>query len=158
MKFEQRQGPFFPYQEHRFENAAGRFEGMMDSNGGDKQFHGAVRFSTRVPAQTLANPIARRPNISESHSQTRVLEYPFSAPFLYTKGYLRVQGRACWSPAAAARYSEAAQGSRPRTAAPAACALACPRPLPQTAWRTGRCSDRARTAQARSATAACVRV
>ena len=26
--------------------------------------------STRVPARTLANPIARRPNISESHSET----------------------------------------------------------------------------------------
>ena len=33
--------------------------------------------STRVPARTLANPIARRLNISESHSETRVLEYPF---------------------------------------------------------------------------------
>ena len=29
-----------------------------------------VRLSTRVPARTLANPIARRPNISESHSET----------------------------------------------------------------------------------------
>ena len=36
--------------------------------------------STRVPARTLANPIARRPNIRESHSETRVLEYPFSSP------------------------------------------------------------------------------
>ena len=26
--------------------------------------------STRVPARTLANPIARRPNIGESHSET----------------------------------------------------------------------------------------
>ena len=43
-----------------------------------------------VPARTLANTIARRPNISESHSETRVLEYSFSTPFFRTKGYLRV--------------------------------------------------------------------
>ena len=33
-----------------------------------------------------------RPNISESHSETRVLEYPFSTTFRHTKGYLRVLG------------------------------------------------------------------
>ena len=30
----------------------------------------ALQVSTRVPAPTLANPIARRPNIGESHSET----------------------------------------------------------------------------------------
>ena len=30
--------------------------------------------------------------MSESHSETRVLEYPFSTPFIHTKGYLRVLG------------------------------------------------------------------
>ena len=52
----------------------------------------SISISTRVPARPLANPIARRPNISESHSETRVLEYPFSTPFRHTKGYLRVLG------------------------------------------------------------------
>ena len=28
--------------------------------------------------------------MSESHRETRVLEYPFSTPFLHTKGYSRV--------------------------------------------------------------------
>ena len=28
--------------------------------------------------------------MSESHSETRVLEYPFSTPFTHTKGYSRV--------------------------------------------------------------------
>ena len=31
-----------------------------------------------------------RPNISESHSETRVLEYPFSTPFRHANGYSRV--------------------------------------------------------------------
>ena len=34
---------------------------------------GTTSVSTRVPARTLANPMARRPSISESHSETRVL-------------------------------------------------------------------------------------
>ena len=45
---------------------------------------------TRVPARTLAHPITRRPSMSESHSEMRVLEYPSSTPFSNTKGYLRV--------------------------------------------------------------------
>ena len=52
----------------------------------------STSISTRVPAQTLANPIARRPNFSEPHSETRVLEYPFRAHFTHTKGYSRVLG------------------------------------------------------------------
>ena len=43
-------------------------------------------FSTRVPARALAHPIARRPNISESHSETRVFVYQFSTPFRHTRG------------------------------------------------------------------------
>ena len=46
----------------------------------------STSISTRVPARTLANPIARRPNMSESYSETRVLEYPFSTPFDIQKG------------------------------------------------------------------------
>ena len=46
----------------------------------------STSISTRVPARTLANPTARRPNMSESHSETRVLEYPFNTP----KGCSRV--------------------------------------------------------------------
>ena len=37
----------------------------------------SVRFSTRVPG----------PNISESHSKTRVLEYPLSTPLPHTNEY-----------------------------------------------------------------------
>ena len=36
-----------------------------------------AQVSARVPA----------PNIRESHSETRVREYPFSTPFRHTKGY-----------------------------------------------------------------------
>ena len=55
----------------------------------------STSISTRVPARTFANPIARRSNISESHSETRVLEYPFIGPYKRVlKGTLRVQGRA----------------------------------------------------------------
>ena len=54
----------------------------------DPPYVGAV--STRVLARTLANSIARCPNISETHSETRVLEYPFSTPFIHTKWYWRV--------------------------------------------------------------------
>ena len=54
-----------------------------------------------VNVNTLASPSAgevllcsdlpaARPNISESHSETPVLEYPSSTPFPRTKGYLRV--------------------------------------------------------------------
>ena len=52
---------------------------------------------SRVPARTLANPIARRPNMSESHSETRVLEHPFSPPFRQYKRVLKgtIVGRGC---------------------------------------------------------------
>ena len=48
--------------------------------------------STRVPARALANPMAGRPNISESHSETRVLEYPFSTLYPIQTG-LNLQAR-----------------------------------------------------------------
>ena len=48
----------------------------------------SISIGTRVPARTLKHPIARRPNMSESHIETRVLEYPFSTPpFPHTKWY-----------------------------------------------------------------------
>ena len=73
----------------------------------------STSISTRVPARTLANPIARRPNISESHSETRVLEYPFSTPFRHTKGYVRVLGGGrAWVADCSRRGTRPAQASR----------------------------------------------
>ena len=76
----------------------------------------STSISTRVPARTVANPIARRPNISESHRETRVLERPFSTPLRHTKGYSRVL-----------RAEDAPPRPRGAGTAPAACPARAPR-------------------------------
>ena len=56
-----------------------------------------------------------RPNIRESQSETRVLEYPLSAPFRRTKGCLRVlraEDGPLFVQVAPAPQGEAAQLSR----------------------------------------------
>ena len=64
------------YSTNHADTAMPYYRAILDYANGPGLVDSAHYVSTRVPALTLANPIARRPNISESHSETRVLEYP----------------------------------------------------------------------------------